>query len=113
MFDVSEHLDGLRCRETPWLIAHREHLVREQRRLRVEELTVTLVLDERGTRSMKDCPVATACRCGRRGRRWRRRGPSSSPHRDWTLTGNPNQPDGLRLERRVAGGRESRAGPGP
>jgi hypothetical protein len=38
----------LRCRETGWLEARREWLVREQRRLRVEELAVTRVLDERG-----------------------------------------------------------------
>ena len=48
MFDVSDHLDGLRRRPTDWLIARREELVREQRRLRVEELAVTRVLDERG-----------------------------------------------------------------
>jgi Domain of unknown function (DUF222)/HNH endonuclease len=46
MFDVTDHLDGLRCRETTWLLAHRDRLVGEQRRLRVEELAVTLVLDE-------------------------------------------------------------------
>jgi hypothetical protein len=48
MFDVSDHLHGLRCRETGWLLARRRELVCEQRRLRVEELAVTLVLDERG-----------------------------------------------------------------
>jgi hypothetical protein len=48
MFDVSEQLDGLRCRPTEWLVARRDELVREQRRLHVEELTVTRVLDERG-----------------------------------------------------------------
>ena len=48
MFDVSEHLDQLRRRDTRWLIARRTELVREQRRLRVEELSVTRVLDERG-----------------------------------------------------------------
>ena len=48
MFDVIDHLDGLRCRRTEWLLERREQLVREQRRLRVEELAVTRVLDERG-----------------------------------------------------------------
>src|SRR4051794_38751360 len=48
MFDLSEHLDELRCRPTGWLQARRDALVREQRRLRVEELAVTRVLDERG-----------------------------------------------------------------
>src|SRR5436190_9396377 len=48
MFDVTEHLDQLRRRETRWLVARRVELVREQRRLRVEELAVTRVLDERG-----------------------------------------------------------------
>ncbi|MEX1009372.1 MAG: hypothetical protein WD271_16255 [Acidimicrobiia bacterium] len=45
---MRDHLDGLRCRETSWLLERREELVREQRRLRVEELAVTRVLDERG-----------------------------------------------------------------
>ena len=49
MFDVTDHLDGLRSRPTPWLLERREQLVRDQRRLRVEELAVTRVLDERGT----------------------------------------------------------------
>ena len=48
MFDVEAHLGGLRRRPTEWLVARREGLVREQRRLRVEELAVTRVLDERG-----------------------------------------------------------------
>ena len=48
MFDVTEHLDQLRRRETGWLVARRVELVCEQRRLRVEELAVTRVLDERG-----------------------------------------------------------------
>jgi len=47
-FDYSLLLDGLRCRETAWLEARRAWLVREQRRLRVEELAVVAVLDERG-----------------------------------------------------------------
>ncbi len=48
VFDVADHLDGLRCWPTDRLVARREELVREQRRLRVEELTVVAVLDERG-----------------------------------------------------------------
>src|SRR4029450_1787829 len=47
MFDVRAHLDELRCRPTAWLRNRREQLVREQRRLHVEELAVTAVLDER------------------------------------------------------------------
>jgi hypothetical protein len=47
MFDFRDHLDELRCRPTEWLRARRVELVREQRRLRVEELAVTRVLDER------------------------------------------------------------------
>ena len=43
MFDVSDCLDKLRCRETQWLRARRDKLVREQRRLRAEELAVTRV----------------------------------------------------------------------
>jgi hypothetical protein len=48
MFDLGAQLDDLRCRPTGWLRARRDALVREQRRLRVEELAVTRVLDERG-----------------------------------------------------------------
>ncbi len=48
MFDVGEHLDELRCWPTDRLVARRDELVREQRRLRVEELAVVAVLDERG-----------------------------------------------------------------
>ena len=48
MFDVSEALDGLRCRESVWLHDRRAWLVAEQRRLHLEELAVTRVLDERG-----------------------------------------------------------------
>src|SRR5712692_11220983 len=59
MFDVADRLDGLRCRPTEWLVARREGLVREQRRLRVEELAVTRVLDERGA-----LDEATAARDG-------------------------------------------------
>jgi hypothetical protein len=47
-FDYSGLLDELRCRETAWLEGRRDWLVREQRRLRVEELAVLSVLDERG-----------------------------------------------------------------
>jgi hypothetical protein len=44
---MRDHLDQLRCRPTEWLSARRVELLREQRRLRVEELAVTRVLDER------------------------------------------------------------------
>jgi hypothetical protein len=47
VFEISDRLDDLRCRETSWLRSRRAELVREQRRLRVEELAVTKVLDER------------------------------------------------------------------
>ena len=47
MFDLRDHLNELRCRPTEWLRVEREELVREQRRLRVRELAVTRILDER------------------------------------------------------------------
>jgi hypothetical protein len=47
-FDDRGRLDELRCRPTSWLVERREVLVAEQRRLRVEELAVVAVLDERG-----------------------------------------------------------------
>ncbi|MFA5882798.1 MAG: hypothetical protein WDA60_03010 [Acidimicrobiia bacterium] len=47
-FDFSGLLVELRCHTTGWLEARREWLVREQRRLHVEELAVLRVLDERG-----------------------------------------------------------------
>jgi hypothetical protein len=46
-FDFRERLDELRYHETTWLRARREDLRREQQRLRVEELAVTRILDER------------------------------------------------------------------
>ena len=49
MFDIRDHLDQLRCRPTEWLRARRAELVREERRLGVERLAVTRVLDERDT----------------------------------------------------------------
>jgi hypothetical protein len=48
MFDVSHHLDELRSWPTERLLAHHAHLVREQRRLHIEDLDVVRVLDERG-----------------------------------------------------------------
>ena len=48
MFDVGIHLDELRSWSTDRLFAHHEHLVREQRRLQLEDLDVLRVLDERG-----------------------------------------------------------------
>ncbi|MFA5885609.1 MAG: hypothetical protein WDA60_17295 [Acidimicrobiia bacterium] len=47
-FDYSGLLDELRCHTTEWLEGRRGWLVREQRRLHVEELAVLRVLDERG-----------------------------------------------------------------
>ena len=46
--DYSGLLDELRCHTTGWLEARRGWVVREQRRLHVEELAVLRVLDERG-----------------------------------------------------------------
>ena len=48
MFDAADHLDELRSWPTERLWAHHEHLVREQRRLHLEDLNVLGVLDERG-----------------------------------------------------------------
>ena len=47
-FDFQDLLNDLRCHSTEWLAERREWLVREQRRLQVEELGVLAVLDERG-----------------------------------------------------------------
>ena len=48
MFDYSLRLDELRSHSTEWLRSRRDELVAEQRRLRVEELAVVAILDERG-----------------------------------------------------------------
>ena len=48
MFNVADHLDELRSWPTGRLVAHHECLVREQRRLQLEDLDVLRVLDERG-----------------------------------------------------------------
>src|SRR6266536_6700084 len=48
MFDAAGHLDELRSWSTERLWAHHGHLVREQRRLHLEDLNVLRVLDERG-----------------------------------------------------------------
>jgi len=48
VFDYGARLDELRCHSTEWLAGRRAELVAEQRRLRVEELAVVAVLDERG-----------------------------------------------------------------
>jgi Domain of unknown function (DUF222)/HNH endonuclease len=48
VFDVVEHLDNLRSWPTDRLVACRDDLIREQRRLRMQELAVVRVLDERG-----------------------------------------------------------------
>jgi hypothetical protein len=47
-FDYRDRIAELACRPTAWLLERRAELLREQRRLRVEELAVTAVLDERG-----------------------------------------------------------------
>ena len=48
MFGWSEAVDGFRCWETEALESRRAAVVAEQRRLHVEELAITRVLDERG-----------------------------------------------------------------
>ena len=54
-----ELLDELRRHDTSWLRAERERVVGEQRRLRIRELAVTRVLDERGhLSSMPDGSVS-------------------------------------------------------
>jgi hypothetical protein len=54
-----ELLDDLRCHDTSWLRAERERVVGEQRRLKVRELALTRVLDERGhLSSMPDASVS-------------------------------------------------------
>ena len=47
-FDFAGRVEELRCHETDWLRAHVDGLVREQRRLHVEELAARRVLDDRG-----------------------------------------------------------------
>ncbi len=47
-FDYAGLVDELRTRPTEWLVGRRTALVSEQRRLHVEELAVTAVLDDRG-----------------------------------------------------------------
>jgi hypothetical protein len=48
MFDVGNHLDALRSWPTDRLLAHHDELVRDVRRLQLEDLDVLAVLDERG-----------------------------------------------------------------
>jgi hypothetical protein len=48
MFDVAGHLDELRSWPTERLVAHHEHLLREQRRLQLEDLDVMRVLGRAG-----------------------------------------------------------------
>src|SRR5262245_53917335 len=66
VFDYGDRLDELRCHSSEWLSARRSELVAEQRRLRVEELAVVAVLDERGAVS-----DATAAVDGVSVRAWR------------------------------------------
>jgi hypothetical protein len=47
VFDIRDHLDDLRCRETSWLAEERERELREIRRREVRVLALTKVLDER------------------------------------------------------------------
>jgi hypothetical protein len=55
-----DRLDDLRCHETAWLRARRVELVKEQRRLHVEELAVLRVLDERDALSRMPDPKVSA-----------------------------------------------------
>jgi hypothetical protein len=48
MFDWEVRLDELRCHGTEWLRTHLDEVVAEQRALKVEELAVRRILDERG-----------------------------------------------------------------
>ena len=50
-FDITEALDDLRCHSTVWLRGELERVVVEGRRLKVRELAVTKVLDERASRT--------------------------------------------------------------
>jgi Domain of unknown function (DUF222) len=52
-FDLGVRLDELRAHSTEWLRARDDELECEQRRLRVEQLAVRRVLDERGARSIE------------------------------------------------------------
>jgi hypothetical protein len=52
-FDLSLRLDELRAHSTEWLRARDGELEREQRQLRVEQLAVRRVLDERGAQSVE------------------------------------------------------------
>lgn len=53
-FDVGERLNELRCRSTEWLRARDSELEGQQRRLRVEQLAVRRVLDERGATDLAE-----------------------------------------------------------
>jgi hypothetical protein len=46
-FDVCDHLDRPRFRDTSWLVARRDELTVEERRIHVEKLAMLAVLDER------------------------------------------------------------------
>ena len=59
-FDFRERLDELRCHDTAWLRARREELRREQQRLRVEELAVVRILDERRALDVMPDPTVSA-----------------------------------------------------
>ena len=61
-FDYRDQLDELRCRPNEWLRARRLELMRAERRLRVEELAVTRVLDELGALGPSDkCHRGARC----------------------------------------------------
>ena len=59
MATYQELVDGFRCHETSWLKTRDDELEREQRRLKVEQLAVRRVLDERDASSpMPDASVS-------------------------------------------------------
>ena len=60
MATYQELVDGFRCHETSWLRSRDDELEREQRRLKVEQLAVRRVLDERDAMSpMPDASVSS------------------------------------------------------
>ncbi len=59
-FDFRGRLDELRCHETPWLKARRDELRREQQQLRIEELAVVRILDERRALDVMPDPTVSS-----------------------------------------------------
>src|SRR5688572_17506779 len=53
-FDLGGRLEELRCHTTGWLESRLDELVSEQRALKVEELAVRRILDERGEADLRE-----------------------------------------------------------